>query len=548
MILYGIRGIINLSTTMQKISKKWTILLALIFIFSSVGEAAAGGLTIFNLGADVNGTEVIVSWQTNEASTGCVQYGLTTDYEWQLCAVITPSTQHTLELTNLQAKKVYHYRIVSKTAQGVEVNSFDSTFKTGELTDRSRPELSNLSVEFVGGKEAFITWETNEPTNTRVEYGINSINEKKYENGSLVTRHEVRLRGLQTSTRYEYQVSSADKAGNRVYASVQSIRTYYNDSIDKDTLKILEVRPIGTNDSGIADTSAVISWRTSRPANSAVKYGTDPTRLNKRVTAPEHETFHSITLVDLQPGTVYYYEITSRDFLGKQTVSPGNNGAHSFTTNGRAIVAGAATNIKTGPTPQPAVLTNLKNPQAAQIQRTPQVLGAFTTVYTPAQALLKPLHSNQIYAILKGKKYLIANEETFASYGYQFQDVRMVSKVELDSYPEVQLVKTPDSSTIYFLYTSQGIVIDIPSEQIFTSYPGNKWEDVVTISARDLENYEKAKLVKIPERDTIYLIENNQRRIILSQEAFKNNNFDYAKVATINNDHLLTFPLGESIK
>ena len=75
--------------------------------------------------------------------------------------------------------------------------------------------------------------------------------------------------------------------------------------------------------------SATITWSTSREANSFVKYGTSSGNYGNEVGSSEQVTYHSIKLINLEPGTTYYYKVLWTDEDGNQ----GKSGEYTFTTN-----------------------------------------------------------------------------------------------------------------------------------------------------------------------------------------------------------------------
>ena len=62
----------------------------------------------------------------------------------------------------------------------------------------------------------------------------------------------------------------------------------------------------------------IVRWRTNRPTDSVLKYGTAPGRLNQQVALPDKGTEHVLTLTDLKPYTTYYYSIgdSGKTFAG----------------------------------------------------------------------------------------------------------------------------------------------------------------------------------------------------------------------------------------
>jgi len=82
-------------------------------------------------------------------------------------------------------------------------------------SDKQPPQLSAIAAQNFAGSGAQITWQTNEPADTQVDYGLSS----NYTQASLlssprVTAHTVVLNGLEQNTTYHYRIKSRDLAGN----------------------------------------------------------------------------------------------------------------------------------------------------------------------------------------------------------------------------------------------------------------------------------------------------------------------------------------------
>jgi len=71
------------------------------------------------------------------------------------------------------------------------------------------------------------------------------------------------------------------------------------------------------------DESAIITWTTDEPGNSQVEYG-KTTEYGLNATSDELVATHSITLSGLEPNTVYYYIVKSKDKAGNETSSTEN--------------------------------------------------------------------------------------------------------------------------------------------------------------------------------------------------------------------------------
>jgi hypothetical protein len=81
--------------------------------------------------------------------------------------------------------------------------------------DATAPAISDLTAAPGADGTATITWTTDEPATSRVDYGTSpdALNLNATEPGST-TSHSVKLTGLQLGTTYHYRVTSEDAAGN----------------------------------------------------------------------------------------------------------------------------------------------------------------------------------------------------------------------------------------------------------------------------------------------------------------------------------------------
>ena len=81
--------------------------------------------------------------------------------------------------------------------------------------DVTDPVVSNLSVSPITENSAVITWTTDEPANSQVNYGSTSSNWALTPiDYTKVTSHSVTLTGLTSGTLYKYRVMSTDDLGN----------------------------------------------------------------------------------------------------------------------------------------------------------------------------------------------------------------------------------------------------------------------------------------------------------------------------------------------
>jgi hypothetical protein len=82
-------------------------------------------------------------------------------------------------------------------------------------TDTTPPSVTGVRATNISGTSATITWGTDEPANSQVEYGTTTAYGIVTPLGAaLVSSHAVSLAGLARNTVYHYRVRSRDAAGN----------------------------------------------------------------------------------------------------------------------------------------------------------------------------------------------------------------------------------------------------------------------------------------------------------------------------------------------
>ena len=92
--------------------------------------------------------------------------------------------------------------------------------------DKTLPVMSSVSASAITASTATITWTTDEPTTSQVEYGMTvSYGSTTTLDTSLVASHSVNLSGLSAYTTYHYRVKSEDVAGNEAVSGDYSFTT-----------------------------------------------------------------------------------------------------------------------------------------------------------------------------------------------------------------------------------------------------------------------------------------------------------------------------------
>jgi uncharacterized membrane protein len=178
---------------------------------------------------------------------------------------------------------------------------------TGSFTtlDVTAPVISAISSGTPTGTGATISWTTNEPSDSEVEWdtdaGVPYANSSGV-NGTLVTSHSVALTGLPTGTVIHFRVKSRDAASNlQVSADLN-----FNTSPDSTPPVVSNVSIVAT------DTTITVSCTTNENATLVVNYGTT-TGYGASTSATPAGTSHTVTIFGRTPNTVYHLQLVATD-------------------------------------------------------------------------------------------------------------------------------------------------------------------------------------------------------------------------------------------
>jgi RHS repeat-associated protein len=196
-------------------------------------------------------------------------------------------------------------------------------------TDTTPPDISNVVAGGVTRTSATITWNTNENSDSQVEYWTTTpYGQSTTLNPALVTAHSQGLSGLTPGTVYHYRVKSRDAFGNLAVSGDFSFTTIP-----------LIVSNVAAG--GITASSATITWITNDNSDSQVEYWTTTPNGQSTTLDPALVIAHSQVISGLAAETVYHYRVKSRDAFGNLTVSPD----FSFITHPLIISNVAAGNV-----------------------------------------------------------------------------------------------------------------------------------------------------------------------------------------------------------
>ncbi|QQS61592.1 MAG: fibronectin type III domain-containing protein [Candidatus Moraniibacteriota bacterium] len=255
--------------------------------------------------------------------------------------IITSRTTNFLTDATPQPDILYTYKAKTTDTPGnvsffsqtvtMKANGIQDFGEGGGGSDQTPPVLQNVTVESKDTTTVTITWETDELSDSRVEYattpntytkqtGVSTYADTQAQSGL----HRVTLTNLTPNTPYFFRVASTDPQGN----------TGVNDNNGNGYEVTTNPGPSisGVAVSSASNTQATIFWNTNVPADSVLHYSEnkngsliDPITLSGSSVLTKN---HQVTLDALTQGTTYYFYVTSTDSQGN--IANDNNGGNYF--------------------------------------------------------------------------------------------------------------------------------------------------------------------------------------------------------------------------
>lgn len=166
--------------------------------------------------SDITQTGAVITWETDEPATSQVMIchpdeGCTwTELDETLVA------SHSVALNDLNPDTTYHYSATSTDAsENQEI--YEGEFTTLGQADMIPPLISGIDVSDRSESTATISWVTDEPATSRVEYGTtDAYGLTTPSDEELTTSHNITLTALESDTTYYFRVKSEDASGNEV--------------------------------------------------------------------------------------------------------------------------------------------------------------------------------------------------------------------------------------------------------------------------------------------------------------------------------------------
>jgi hypothetical protein len=172
-------------------------------------------------------TAVILSLTTNEAAT--CRYATTPEIpylEMTTALSVTRDISHTRPITGLQDERTYTYYVKCRDLSGnTNTDDYVISFYVAS-SDITPPVVSNVRVTDITPYAANVTWATDEPCTSQVEYGRTATyGQMTVLSPTRALSHSVTLTGLDPATTYHFRARSQDAAYNETVSGHYTFTT-----------------------------------------------------------------------------------------------------------------------------------------------------------------------------------------------------------------------------------------------------------------------------------------------------------------------------------
>jgi len=211
---------------------------------------------ISNVSTSVSFTSASVTWNATDdkgISAVAFEYGLSNTYG----TAGTISAGYQVSLSGLTDGTLYYYKI-SVTDTASQVTNYTGTFNTlNQLVDTTPPVIINIQV-LTGMTTATISWDTDELSDSQVNYGTTPAYGNTISDVSKTLSHSSFVTNLLPNTLYHYRIISTDPSGNSA-STTDAVFTTQKDNIPPPDVSNLSLTT--TSD------SINLSWENPLPAS-----------------------------------------------------------------------------------------------------------------------------------------------------------------------------------------------------------------------------------------------------------------------------------------
>jgi peroxiredoxin len=184
--------------------------------------------------SDMAEASAIITWQTDEPAIGQV-----TIWDSEAYTSTEPeetlATDHSATLSALKPNTKYKLVLISMDKGGNETRL--EIELTTPLQPYANPSIiSEVKVLNITDSSATITWQTDTPATSQVEYGTtNAYGSTTPTDNELTTSHSIDLTGLKPSTKYYFGIKSQGASGSETASEAQTFITLSSAAVAVET-------------------------------------------------------------------------------------------------------------------------------------------------------------------------------------------------------------------------------------------------------------------------------------------------------------------------
>ncbi len=193
--------------------------------------------------SEISETSAVISWTTDKMVSSSVE--VYTQGRIFIITVInkSPVTAHRLLVAGLAPDTTYYFGILSDDKLALSKEHSFTTLAPKPFI------ISDVSVSYVTESSATITWLTNRPATSEVEYWESgSRNRLTASNDKLTISHSINLASLEADAIYYYQVKSTDASGNQAISPILVMSAQLGKQAPDFTLNSLDGKSVTLSD------------------------------------------------------------------------------------------------------------------------------------------------------------------------------------------------------------------------------------------------------------------------------------------------------------
>jgi hypothetical protein len=268
----------------------------------------------------------IIRWKTNKEANSIVslvdEAGFNAEsaspYSWSEGKFDEAVTNHELEVTGLEPATIYHFQVSSETSLGQKSISADNVFVTKSVL----PEIYNISIAKIEEDAATITFTTNIPCSSLLEYTNLDNGDTRMEGSTAYTTiHTVRLTGLKYDTYYSAMITVENEYGEKTKSSPITFLTI-KDEVPPVVSRVKTESTLYPGSDNKVQT--IVSWETDEQAICKFFFHMGLTAPEKVDELPIEKDFtqkHTQVTTNLLPSTVYKFWVECYDDVSNKSRS-----------------------------------------------------------------------------------------------------------------------------------------------------------------------------------------------------------------------------------